>query len=243
MKKHITTEKLYSFLRGEERFRLYIEALCRGDEAEAKHLVESCPPEACEMNQAAYADRCQASREIVEMLRSFLDPPLTKLKTIEGFQKTLPNVFDFCFVAAFYAYFDGHKAGSRRTWAAAGMAGDPPGWRGQEEPEMDRELESLRRITSHLDATTGGFLSHLAELERELLKEVLTIWQAFANWCNQECGLEPEKLIKVWFAPMLPEIEKVNNLPNPPDVDPEKLSEYKEAFKEIWSELVERNQY
>ena len=43
MKKHIP-EKLYSLLTGEERFRLYIEALCRGDEAEAKHLIESCPP-------------------------------------------------------------------------------------------------------------------------------------------------------------------------------------------------------
>ena len=38
------------------------------------------------------------------------------------------------------------------------------------------------------------------------------------------------------------EIEKVNNLPNPPDVDPEMLSEYKEAFKEIWSEVVRRSQ-
>ena len=81
----------------------------------------------------------------------------------------------------------------------------------------------------------------MAELERELIKEVLTIWQAFANWCNEECGLEPEKLIKVWFAPVLPEIEKVNNLPNPPDVDPEKLSECKEAFKELWSEVVRRS--
>ena len=43
MKKHIT-EKLYSFLTGEERFRLYIEALCRGDEAEAKHLLGKLPP-------------------------------------------------------------------------------------------------------------------------------------------------------------------------------------------------------
>ena len=206
MKKHIT-ENLYSFLTGEERFRLYIEALCRGDEAEAKHLVGSCPSETYEMKQAAYTDRCDATREIVEMLRSFLDPRLAKLTMIEAFQKALPNVFNFCSVAAFYAYLDGHKAGSRRAWAAAGMAVDPPSWRGQEEPEMDRELESLRRITSRLDETTGGFLNHLAELERELLKEALT------------------------------------NLPNPPDVDPEKLSEYKEAFKEIWSELVKWNQY
>lgn len=43
MKKHIP-EKLYSLLTGEERFRLNIEALCRGDEVEAKHLVQSCPP-------------------------------------------------------------------------------------------------------------------------------------------------------------------------------------------------------
>jgi len=36
--------KLYHLFTGEERFRLHLEALYRGDEAEVKRLLESCPP-------------------------------------------------------------------------------------------------------------------------------------------------------------------------------------------------------
>jgi hypothetical protein len=38
--------------------------------------------------------------------------------------------------------------------------GDPPGWKElEEEPEMDRELQSLRRMTGGLEEASGRFLS------------------------------------------------------------------------------------
>ncbi len=237
--KNNMTGKLYNFFTGEERFQLYIEALCRGDEAEAKRLIESCPQESYSMNQAAYADRCKASKEIVDMLCSALAPRLAKLEMIEAFRKTLPYLFDACIVEAFFAYLDGHEAGSRRTWEAVGMTGDPPGWRKQEEePEMDRELQSLRRITGGLEEASGVFLSHLAELERELAEEVLTMWEAFAHFCTDELLLQPEKLVKVWFEPMLPGIERLKGLSGSIGLNREMLEEYKEGYKRIWSELV-----
>jgi hypothetical protein len=78
--------------------------------------------------------------------------------------------------------------------------GDPPGWKEQEEePEMNRELQRLRRITGGLEEASGKFLGCLAELERDLAEEVLTMWEAFAHLCTEELHLQPEKLVKVWF--------------------------------------------
>jgi hypothetical protein len=229
------TGKLYFLFTGEERFRLYIEALCRGDEAEARRLTDNCPRETCSMNHAAYADRCSASREIVAMLCSALTRPLTKLEMLEAFRKTLPYVFDVSIIRVFSAYLEGHRAGSSRAWEAAGMTGDPPGWRGQEEHEMDRELQSLRSITGGLEEVSEAFLDELEELERSLLKEALTAWEAFAGFCTEELGLEPEKLVRVWSEPTLSEIEKLKNTPDPPEVDHERIEGYRAALKWVWS--------
>jgi hypothetical protein len=120
------------------------------------------------------------------------------------------------------------------------MKGDPPGWREQdEEPEMNRELESLRKITSSLsERASEGFLRHLVELERGLLEEARTIWEAFSEFCIDELRLEPEKLVKAWSEPMLPQIEKLKEAPDSPDVDPEELKEWKATFEQGWRMLV-----
>ena len=56
--------KLYDRLTPEERFRLYIEAIARGDEEEWRNLEKSCPRLVYEMNDRAYEDRVRASEEI-----------------------------------------------------------------------------------------------------------------------------------------------------------------------------------
>ena len=50
--------------------------------------------------------------------------------------------------------------------------------------------------------------------------------------------MEPEKLVKVWFEPMLPEIERLKDLSASTELNPEMLEEYKAAFKEVWNEVV-----
>jgi len=232
--------KLYFYLTGEERFRLTIEALYRGDKAEAKRLDENCPLEKYSTNQAAYTDRFRASREIVNMLCSALTPRLAKLEMIETFQQTVPYVFDVCIIGSFHAYLDGHRTGSRRAWTTANMKGEPPGWRRQEEErEMDGELQDLQRINDGLEKATEGFLRHLATLERELTAEVLAMWGAFVHFCAEELLLEPEKLLKVWSEPMLPRIEKLKNIPDPPEVDQEVFEEFISGLKQMWSSLIQ----
>ena len=237
--------KLYSNFTGEERFRLHLEARYRGDEAEVKRLLESCPRETYSMNEADYTDRCKASKEIVHTFYGLLAPPLAKLAMIESFREDLPHVLKIYINDVVFAYRDGHEAGARGAWEAAGMTGDPPGWKelkgGDEEnkdPEKERETQNLRRITKRLQKASAAIVGPLEELERELVEEALTMWTAFAHFCSEECGMEPEKLVKVWFEPMLPAIEMLQGLSGSTELNLEMLEEYEAALKKRWSKLI-----
>jgi hypothetical protein len=142
-----------------------------------------------------------------------------------------------------FAYRDGYQAGSKRAWEAAGKTGDPPGWKERkgDEEAKDPEIQSLRSINKRLEKVSGAVVSPLEELEQNLLEEALTIWTAFAYFCSEECGMEPEKLVKAWFAPMLPEIEKLKNLSGSIELNPEMLEEYEAAFKKMWHQVIGPN--
>jgi hypothetical protein len=75
-------DKFYPSFTGEERFRLHLEALYRGDETEVKRLLKSCPRKSYVMNEVGYAYRCKASKAMVEILDRVLAPLLAKLEMI-----------------------------------------------------------------------------------------------------------------------------------------------------------------
>ena len=85
-------DKFYPSFTGEERFRLYLEALYRGDEAEVKRLLESCPRKTYVMNEVDFAGRWEAAKEIVEMLCLALAPLAGQARNDRELQKgsTLP---------------------------------------------------------------------------------------------------------------------------------------------------------
>ena len=234
-------DRLYPSFTGEERFQLHLEAVCRDDEAEVKRLLKSCPRETFSMNEVGYTYRCKASKEIVGMLHRVLAPLLAKLEMIEVFRETLPYALTIYTNEAVCAYRDGYEAGSKCAWEAAGKMGDPPGWqkrKGGDEGDEDPEIQRLRSISKRLEKVSGVVVRPLEELERNLLEEALTLWAAFANCCSEECGMEPEKLVKVWFEPMLPEIEKLKGHLGSTESNPEMLEEYEAAFKEMWNQVA-----
>jgi hypothetical protein len=237
--------KLYHRFTGEERFRLDVEALYRGDEAEVKRLLESCPRKTYLMNEVDFAGRWEAGKEIVVMLGLALAPLLTKLETIVSFREALPKLSKRYINEGFLAYLDGYQAGAKRAWEAAGKTGDPPEWKarkggdeGDEGPEMDEAMQSLRRLTKRLEKRSGAVVGRLEELERNFLEEALTTWMAFAHCCSEECGVDPEKLVKVCCEPMVSEIERLKHISDSTEVNPEMLKERKAAFKKAWSEIA-----
>ncbi len=231
--------KHYDRFTPDERFRLAIEALVREDEAEVNRLRDTCPREIYRMTELAYRERITRSMEMTMGVCLDLVPLLEQLKMIEAFRNTLPLTYNCCQDEAILAYFDGRELGSRRAWAAAGKAGDLPGWEGGDEEEEDRAIEDdLNRISGRLEKVSGSFVGALRELERSIAGAALTIWEAFASFCNEELVTEAETVVKVWFEPMLPEIEKLKNLPDQPEVDPDVRKEYEATLKRGWSELT-----
>lgn len=56
--------KYYDVINPEERFKLLLAALTRGDEDEAQKLRKTCPKKHYSMSDAAYSDRLEASRDV-----------------------------------------------------------------------------------------------------------------------------------------------------------------------------------
>ena len=103
---------------------------------------------------------------------------------------------------------------------------------------MEAELGDLHVITDHLREAIAGFLlNELEGQERRTVSEVLTIWEAFTTFCNEQLQLEPETLLQAWFEPMVPEIEELENLPEPPEVDLKERQRHEAAFKQVWREM------
>jgi len=229
--------KLYDRFTPDERFGLVIEALAREDEEEAKRLVDACPRLTYRMLDLAYADRFKASLTVTIGFCLDLAPFLIVLGKVEDIREVLLSILNLCENVAKLAYLEGSEAGFEFACAVASKTAPPPRWekRNKENPEVE---EGLQKITARFDKYKEDFVSPLEELKRRITREALTLWEAFAGFCNEELLIAPEKLVKVWFEPILPEIEKLKNLQDQPEVDPEELKEYQAALKQAWSGLV-----
>jgi hypothetical protein len=171
--------KLYDRFDPEERFRLTLEALARGDDQEAKRLSGSCPLRTYTMKDLTYSARMRASRQITTVFCLDLARILAGLRRIEFFQKTQPYVRRMWQEQVDCAYFEGHRAGSRHAWRVAGMEGSPPGWEADEEEaekNTDPAMEvDLKEIEARVEKTAGFAPEVLEELERELVEEARTV--------------------------------------------------------------------
>jgi hypothetical protein len=222
----------------DERFRLALEAAARGDEEEIERLRDTCPRVRYTAIDIAYSDRISGSLKMTMLICQLLAPSLTKIRTLAAFRKVLSYAFDHCINTAQLAYVRGHERGASRTWKAAGKKGDPPKrlWKeaAQDNAAMEAELGDLLVITGYL---REALQNELEGQERRAVSEALTIWEAFTTFCNEQLQLEPETLLQAWFKPMVPEIEELENLPEPPEVDVKKLQKYEAAFKQAWREM------
>ena len=237
--------KLYDRFDPEERFRLTLEALARGDEGEAKRLSGSCPLRTYTMKDLTYSARMRASRQITTVFCLDLARILAELQLVESFRKTQPYVRRMWQEQVDCAYFDGHRAGSRHAWRVAGMEGLPPGWEADEEEaekNTDPAMEvDLKEVEAHVEETAGSVPELLEELERELVEEARTVWEAFAGFCEEELGIGPETLLEAYFEPMLGQAEELRALASEPDApgpNPALLNEHREAMSGAWTSLT-----
>ena len=226
-----------------ERFRLDVLALARGDEEESERLTASCPRRDYTMNDWRFIGRWDAARVLAMLAYVDVVRRLDKINTIAAFRGVFPYLSTIWEDDVHSAYFDGHKAGSRHAWNRSGKAGEPPGWEADEE-EAERNAdptidEDLKKWTG--EGTYARLAGKLEEMERELVREALTAWLGFASFCEQEMGLEAEKLLEALARPFAERVRDLEELSARHEVeaDVEGVEEYLAIMTEAWRRELE----
>ncbi|MDQ5826682.1 MAG: hypothetical protein M3441_21080 [Chloroflexota bacterium] len=239
-------DRQYDRFTPEERFRLDVEARARGDEQESRRLLERCPRHSYVMNDWAFSNRWQTAMKLADAVCLDLSRHLSNLRTIDALREMLPHVRTPYRIEAEDAYLSGHEAGSRYAWRRAGMEGDPPGWGPPEDeeaieddfdPAVDGELEALDARLQEADILPAL----LDRLEREVAQEALVVWDAFATFSESSLNIEPEKLLKVSFEPMLAGVEDLKRRREELafEADKEHIAEYEQVLAEVWEHCLQ----
>jgi hypothetical protein len=207
----------YDRLTPEERFRLDVLAMARGDTAESQRLVGSCPRFSYTTNDRKFAGRWQGTIEITLRVYIPLGELLAKLQMVDAFREIIPYSQSLLSNIAFEAYFTGHESGSRHAWAYAGKRGGPPAWpddgpdgelmepdEDERDPAMDRDVEELETIVEKY----GGFLPNILDrAERHIVGQAFSIWSGYAAFCEQSAGVDAGKVAAVVLEPAMGGIE------------------------------------
>src|SRR5215216_1683111 len=236
--------RLYDRLTPEERFRLDVLALARGDEEESERLTATCPRRGYTMNDWGFVGRWEAARDLSMFAYVDVVRRLDKIRVIAAFRGLFPYLSTIWEDDVHCAYFDGHMAGSRHAWKRSGKTGEPPGWEADEE-EAERNAdpaidEDLRKLTG--EGRYARLAGKLEEMERELVGEALTAWLGFARYCEQEIGLEAKDLVEALARPFAEGARELEELSARHDVeaDAQDVEEYLAIMTEAWRREVER---
>jgi hypothetical protein len=235
--------RLYDRLSPEERFRLKILALARGDEEDSERLTSTCSRRDYTMYDWGFVGRWEAARELALLAYVDVVRRLDKINMIGAFRGWFPYLSTIWEDDVHWAYFDGHRAGSRHAWNRSGKAGEPPGWEADEE-EAERNAdptidENLQRWTG--EGRYARLEGKLEEMERELVREALTAWLGFARFCEQEMGLEAEKALEALARPFAEGVRDLEELSSRHEVeaDAEDVEECLAIMTEAWRHELE----
>src|SRR5215212_4174591 len=236
-------ERLYDRLTPEERFRLDVLALARGDEEESERLTATCPRRGYTMYDWGFVGRWETARELAMLAYVDVVRRLDKIRVIAAFRGLFPYLSTIWQDDVHEAYFDGHMAVSRHAWNRSGKTGEPPGWEAEEE-EAERNAdptidEDLQKWTG--EGTYARLAGKLEEMERELVGEALTAWLGFARYCEQEMGLEAKDLVEALARPFAERVQDLEELIVRHEVesDVEGVEEYLALMTEAWHRQLE----
>src|SRR5215213_9860545 len=119
-------ELLYDRLTPEERFRLDVLALTRGDEEESERLTATCARRGYTMYDWGFIGRWDAARVLAMLAYVDVVRRLDKIKMIGAFRGVFPYLSTIWQDDVHWACFDGHKAGSRHAWNRSGKEESRP---------------------------------------------------------------------------------------------------------------------
>ena len=239
-------QRHYDRLDAEERFRLDVLAMARGDSQESERLLTSCPRFSYTMNEMGFVERWRSAIEITLRIFVPLGEALAKLRMIDAFRVFVPYSQTLLTDIASDAYYRGHESGSRHAWAYAGKGGAPPAWPDDApdgelmEPEENERDAAMERDTDDLEAVAEQynefFPDVLDKLERRCVKEAFSIWTGYTAFCEESAGVSAEKLAAVVLAPVLEQIGDMKARAERLGIEAEEglVEQVREGLAEAW---------
>jgi len=244
--------RYYDRLTPEERFRLDVLAMARGDMEESELLTRTCPKATYTMNHRGFAGRWTGTYEITLRMYIAVNNELAKLQMIDAFRELIPYSQSVSHNIAFDAYFTGHESGSRHAWGYANMEGGPPSWPDDGpngelmEPDEDERDPAMERDMEELGATVEEYAKFLPELldklERKLATKALSLWEGFAAFCEESVGVPPESVVAVVLEPLVDRIEDLKKRARSLELEPdaEAVEQIREGLAVTWRIVEER---
>jgi hypothetical protein len=176
-------ERQYDQLTSDERFRLLVAALARGDQREEERLWRSSSRASYRMPEAALGDRYQLAWQLVALLLLKLEPVLARVELLRALRPLLEAMCEsIADSAAFAAFTAAAKRDQKRTAEDVITATEP----------------ASRRLFGLLD-----------RLEKSLVAQAGATSHAFASCSRDELGLEPETLLAAFYPERLAEVTQL----------------------------------
>ena len=236
--------KLYDRLTPEERFRLDVLAIARGDAEESELLTNTCPKRDYVMNDWGFVGRWEAARGLAMLTYMELVKCLDKIQMIEAFRVAFPYLRTVWEDDTFWAYFDSHEAGSRHAWRKAGKEGDPPGYEEDEDERVEgmdpAPEEDVRKWATKVAEVEKPITGALDRVEREMAREGLSVWKAFVGFCEEEMTLDASKLLCALALPIAERTQALDKVAARLEVEPdaEDVESYREIMDQPWRQAL-----
>jgi hypothetical protein len=228
--------KLYDRLSSEERFKLVVEAESRGDNKESGQLLWSAAR--CTYGQADpdYTNLVRASKDLTWAVCLDLLPRLAKMHMAKASSEVLHLACGAFAEDARVSYLRVRRQGAEVAWHKAGTEDDT--LQETEEHNSDAE-ETLKHMATRMEWAAEGFAGLGQDLVLETAADARTLWEAFGNFCREGLGLEPKKLVGLWFEVALPELEELETLTEDVRLEQEEIEKHEALIEDGWRKLVE----
>ena len=224
----------YDKLTPEERFRLDVLAMARGDSQESERLVSSCPRFSYTMTDRHFSGRWMLVMDLTLRLYVWVAEHLDRIDALRAVRAALPLQDVYARDRMRDAFIEGHRAGARQAWRSAGGEGAAPEW----------PLEGIDE--SRVDELAGLGASIMPEilngLERREAAEALNLWRGFGAFCGDVMGLEAGKVLAVVLEPAVGRIDDLEATAERLDLEPdaEKVEEIRAGLWEAWRRVEGR---
>jgi hypothetical protein len=224
----------YDRLTAEERFRLDVLAMARGDKQESERLVSSCPKFTYDMNDRAFTGRWLGVLDMT--LRVYLEVAghLERVAMMGATREMLPFQDRYARERMQDSFVEGHRVGARQAWKAAKGKGPAPELplEGIDDAEVDRLAELGASILPEI----------LEVLERKETGHALTLWRGFGAFCDETLGLDAAKVLSVVLEAGASRVEELEALAGLLELEPdaETVERIREGLTEAWHSVEGR---